>query len=767
MTQDQRQNALADAAETDNHEAAIESGVNGVCHGGSRSEKGEKVRRIGVFCCQVYVNRRFIFAAKPHLLRLSRSRNLPLRRLLTGLLVLLALASLSLASPAAAAPPMAGDLVKPALYAESASLVAGKTLWVDLHLRVAPGWHIYWKNPGDSGLPTEIAWTLPAGFSAGAINWPVPERFVASGLANYGYAGSTDLLVPITPPAALDPSGTAHLDATVKYLVCSEICIPGEGKVALDLPSGPGTPDPAQAQRFAAARQNLPVAAPFSARFSAEPNDLRLTVPAAALTGITRPIAEFFPDADNAIDYSAAPKITSQNGGLALVMAQSTSPSAAVPKTLDGVLVLRGADGLAHGYLVSATPAAPMPSDEPGLIGWWQALLFAFVGGMILNLMPCVFPILSLKVLGFARADPTRRHHHGIAYALGVVLSFAALGGALVALRAGGTAIGWGFQLQSPLVVALLAYLMLAMGLSLSGVAEFGAGFAGLGGRLAGREGLVGAFFTGVLATVVATPCTAPFMGAALGAALVAPAAVALAIFVALGAGLAAPLLAASLVPGIGRLLPRPGSWMATLKQILAFPLYATVAWLVWVLIQEVDPDGSLLALFGLVAVAFAVWVYGRTRFAPATARRIGGALSLASFAAAVILAAMLTPAAGRAPLASDGLAYEAFTPTRLAALNAAHKPVFVNLTAAWCLTCIVNERATLDRDAVRDAFAAHHVVALKGDWTRQDPEIAQFLQSFGRSGVPLYLLYDGNGNPTVLPQILTEAEVVDAVGKL
>jgi thiol:disulfide interchange protein DsbD len=395
-------------------------------------------------------------------------------------------------------------------------------------------------------------------------------------------------------------------------------------------------------------------------------------------------------------------------------------------------------------------------------------LVLALIGGLILNLMPCVLPILSLKLLSFAAVpDTAKRHHHGLAYALGVLLSFAALGGVLIALRAGGAAIGWGFQLQSPLVVGLLAYLMLAMGLSLSGVAEFGAGVAGVGGGLAGREGLFGAFSTGVLATVVATPCTAPFMGAALGLALVAPAPFALAIFVALGAGLAAPLLAASFIPGVARLLPRPGGWMATLKQVLAFPLYGTVAWLVWVLIQEVGPEGSLMALFGLVLVGFAVWVYGRTRFVGAPMRRAGSVLAAAGLAAAVVMAAMLSPATGRPPLASDGLAYQPFTPARLAALNQEHKPVFVNLTAAWCLTCIVNERATLDRDAVRDAFAAHHVVALKGDWTRQDPEIAQFLENFGRSGVPLYLLYDGNGTATVLPQILTEAEIIDAVGKL
>jgi thiol:disulfide interchange protein DsbD len=683
-----------------------------------------------------------------------------------GMLIGLALAGLLPAVAVSAAPPLASELVKASLYTESATVTAAQTLWVDVHLAVAPGWHVYWKNPGDSGLPTEIDWALPGGFSAGPIAWPVPERFQLGPIANYGYAGDVDLLVPVGAPSGLAAAGSVHLGATVKYLVCAEICIPGEAKLALDLPAGAGTPDPAQAARFAAARARLPVAAPFAAQFITEPHDLRLLVPASALAGIDRASASFFPDNDNVLDQSAEPRIDQRADGLALVLAKSANPTAVVPATLDGVLVLHGADGNTHGYQISAAPAVASAS-EAALIGWWQALAFAFLGGLILNLMPCVFPILSLKVLGFARAAPARRHHHGIAYAVGVVLSFAALGGVLVGLRAGGSAIGWGFQLQSPLVVGLLAYLMLAMALSLSGVAEFGAGFVGIGGRLAGREGLAGAFLTGALATVVATPCTAPFMGAALGAALTAPAGLALAIFVALGAGLAAPLLLASFVPGLGRLLPRPGRWMATLKQVFAFPLYGTVAWLVWVLIQEVGPNEALMALFGLVLVGFAVWVYGRTRFAPAIPRRAGALLGGASLAGAIVFAAMLSPAAGRAVPAGGGLGYEAFTPERLAALNAEHQPVFVNLTAAWCLTCIVNERATLDRDAVRAAFAAHHVVALRGDWTRQDPEIAGFLQRFGRSGVPLYLLYDEGGTATVLPQILTEAEVIDAVGKL
>jgi thiol:disulfide interchange protein len=336
-------------------------------------------------------------------------------------------------------------------------------------------------------------------------------------------------------------------------------------------------------------------------------------------------------------------------------------------------------------------------------------------------------------------------------------------------LRAGGQAVGWGFQLQSPILVAVLAYVLLAMGLSLSGVVTFGAGLAGAGGRFAERGGTAGAFFTGVLATVVATPCTAPFMGAAMGLALVAPAPLALGIFVAVGLGLAAPYLLAAIVPGWQRVLPRPGAWMELAKQLLAFPLYGTVAWLVWVLMQEVGPQGSLAALFGLVLVGFAAWVYGRTRLAAPLGRRLGLGLAVGGTAAAVLLAASLSSAVGAATSAParDGIAYQAFSPERLAALKAEGEPVFVNLTAAWCVTCLVNERVVLDGAAVREAFAAHGIAALKGDWTRQDPAITSLLQEFGRSGVPLYLLYDRQGRAQILPQILTEASVLGAVGKI
>ena len=690
-------------------------------------------------------------------------------RILPALAVMVSLA----VAPAVGAdvPPDPKDLVKTALVAETQSVAPASTLWVDLHLAIKPGWHIYWRNPGDSGLPTTIDWQLPAGFSAGAISWPVPERFVQSGIGNYGYAGATDLLVPITVAKEVAIGGTAVLAADASWLVCAEICIPGGAELSLSLPvvAAPAAPDPNAAAFFAEARRRLPVAAPFETSFVSGADDYRLLVPEGALIGLRDPSGIFFPNDPSLIDHAAEPRTNRRTDGLEIVLKRAAA-TAAVPATLDGVLALRGKDGTARAFEVSANPAVGLPA-ETGL-EWWQALLLAFLGGIVLNAMPCVFPILSLKLLSLVRQAHGHRVEqlgHGLAYTAGVLASFAALGGALLVLRAGGRAIGWGFQLQTPVFVAVIAYLLFAMGLSLSGVASFGAGLSGAGGRLAGRSGVAGTFFAGVLATIVATPCTAPFMGAALGFALIAPEAVAIGIFLALGLGLAAPYLVATIIPGWQRLLPRPGGWMELVKQLLAFPLYGTVAWLMWVLIQEAGPGASLGALFGLVLVGFAVWVYGQTRLAARRGRRLGTGLAAAGTAAAILLAVSLpTTGAGMASTAAqDRLAYEPFTAQRLSALEAAGKPVFVNLTASWCVTCLINERVALDSEAVRQAFAARGIVALKGDWTTQNPEITALLQQFGRSGVPLYLLYRGNGEPVILPQILTAASVLDALGKV
>ena len=696
-----------------------------------------------------------------------------LRALFAGLIGVIA--AFAVAAPAFAAGPAAAlQPVAARLVAETGSIAPGQTLWVDLHLDIAPDWHTYWRNPGDSGLPTEIAWQLPPGFTAGDIVWPVPERFVQGAIGNYGYSRSVDLLVPVAAPATLQPRGVAPLVAKASWLVCSEICIPGEATLTLDLPVGAATPaaDPAKAALFAAARDRLPRPAPFATRFAATGGDVRLSIPLAALAGLDRPTASFFPFTGNVVDAAAAPRQQQRADGLDVALTRARGPTATLPQTLAGVLTLRGADGTERAFTLDAPRAPPSADGGDGIIGWWQALLLALLGGAALNLMPCVFPVLSLKIIALAgsvhRAEERR---DGLAYAAGVILSFAALGGMLLLLRAGGDAIGWGFQLQSPVVVGLLAYLLFAMGLSLSGVADFGVGLGGVGGRFAGHSGLAGAFATGVLATIVATPCTAPFMGAALGFALLAPAPVALAIFAALGAGLAAPIVLATAIPALARLLPRPGAWMVWFRQLLAFPLYGTVAWLIWVLIQEVGPGGSFLALLGLVVTGFAVWVYGRTRLAEPAGRRLGAGLAAAGLAAAIILAATLTAADISARTAAaavrGGLGYQPFSTARLAGLADRHQPVFVNLTAAWCITCLVNEETTLDRAAVRDAFAARGVVALKGDWTRQDPDITAFLQRFGRTGVPLYVLYDKTGTPKVLPQILTEARLLAALDRI
>jgi thiol:disulfide interchange protein len=668
-------------------------------------------------------------------------------------------------------PPDPEDLVRAELVAETASVAPSSTLWVDLHLRIKTGWHVYWRNPGDSGLPTTIDWHLPSGFSAGNIRWPVPEHFVQSGIGNYGYAGSADLLVPITVAPEVPIGDTAVVAAEASWLACAEICIPGGATLSLRLPvaAGPLVPDPTAAPLFAVVRQQTPVPATFETRFVSGADDYRLLVPESALAGLRDPTGTFFPSDGSLIDHAAEPRTSRRTDGLEIVLKKANA-TAAVPATLDGVLALNGEGGTNRSFEISANPTAAVPVDD-GLAGW-QALLLAFLGGILLNAMPCVFPILSLKLLSLARQAHGHRSEqlgHGLAYAAGVLLSFAALGGALLVLRAGGQAIGWGFQLQAPAFVAVIAYILLAMGLSLSGVAAFGTGFAGMGGGLAGRSGLTGAFFTGVLATIVATPCTAPFMGAALGFALIAPAAVAIGIFLALGFGLATPYFVATVIPGWQRVLPRPGAWMDLVKQVLAFPLYGTVAWLTWVLIQEAGPGQSLGALFGLVLVGFAVWIYGRTRLAAPLVRRLGIGFAAAGTAAAIFLAVSLTKTeAGMASAtAPDRLAYEPFTAQRLSTLEATGKPVFVNLTADWCVTCLINERVALDSEAVRQAFAARGIIALKGDWTTQNPEITALLQQFGRSGVPLYLLYGGKGEPVILPQILTAASVLDALSKV
>jgi thiol:disulfide interchange protein len=500
--------------------------------------------------------------------------------------------------------------------------------------------------------------------------------------------------------------------------------------------------------------------------------------------------ARFFPINWGQIANALPQKTMLLHDGLLLRMLQGETPPAA-GATLDGLLALEGTspDGgkFRRGYIVSAANVPPTPDDvsaaselmspaamsgEAGNIGFGVALLFAFLGGLILNLMPCVFPILSLKAYALAR-EASATHHGargGLAFLAGVLASFGVIAAGLIALRAAGIAAGWGIQFQSPGFVLALAALFLALGLNMSGVFEFGGSLTGAGDSLTRRQGLAGSFFTGVLATAVATPCTAPFMGAAVGYAFAQPALQATAVLMALGLGFAMPMLLLSMSPGLGRLLPRPGTWMVRFKQAMAFPLYATAAWLVWVLSVQLGSDGVLAAMVTLLVVAFAAWLFGISSGSRALAKAAALIIAIGGIAGGVAMLSGAQPSTGTAEAATDaGPRAEAFTQARLDGLLAEGKPVFINFTAAWCITCKVNERVALRSDRIADAFTKRGITYLKGDWTNANPEITAILTSFGRAGVPLYLLYSGvpGSQPQVLPQLLTESIVLGKVAEL
>ncbi|MDB9868081.1 protein-disulfide reductase DsbD family protein [Pseudomonadales bacterium] len=694
---------------------------------------------------------------------------------------------LSLAGPAAA---QASDFttsdgpnVNVSLVSEVTGIEAGKPFWVMLRQEIRPGWHTYWRNPGDSGAPTEITWDLPAGYSAGEIQWPFPERIAYGPLVNFGYNNLALYPVLITPPAEVS-AGTATLTAKARWLVCADICIPENTTLTLTLPTGTDAGINMSAQAiFLAARQQVPAVIDLDARWASVGQQLVLQVPLGGDPKQVRKV-DYFPFTDGVIENPAAQQLLLTDNNMTLTLTQGWDYSAA--SSLDGIIVVYenvGFDG-AEDVVASAfeiRPASgPIAGSPPVAAGTsvWTAILFAFVGGLILNLMPCVFPVLSIKVLSLVQqvgGDETRIRAHGWVYLLGVVLSFTLIAGVLIGLRAGGAQIGWGFQLQSPWVIGLLVYLFFLIGLNLSGFFEIGTRMMGLGESLLQRQGYSGSFLTGVLATIVAAPCTAPFMASAIGFALTQSNLVALTIFAALGLGMAAPYLLLCYSPALLRALPRPGAWMARFKELLAFPMYASAIWLVWVLTQQAGSMGVLLILGGLLLLVFAIWLL----------RDLGGSLLrrrvLMVMALMLVALALSLPIQLQAPAAGDGSqdlasgpsqsyagpVYGAYSDAKLASLRAGG-PVFVNLTAAWCITCKVNEAVALNLDAVRLAFEAKGVQYLKGDWTNQDAEISRLLEAYGRSGVPLYLLYAGpTGEAQVLPQILTQGIVIDAINGL
>ncbi|HWY63401.1 MAG TPA: thioredoxin family protein [Rhizomicrobium sp.] len=658
--------------------------------------------------------------------------------------------------------------VQARLVAEQAAAKPGSTITIALEQVIRPQWHTYWVNPGDVGQATSIEWALPAGWSAGALQWATPKRLPVGPFMDYGYEGKVWLLTSVAVPADAKIGETLPLKATAHFLVCEQICIPEDDALTLPIKIGDGAADPAVAKDFAEARAALPVASPWKINYALGSSlDLYAAAPALAAAHPTE--VTFFPLKSGLIKGPAPQQMGFAEGGLVLRLTPDKAQD--IGGMLQGVLVMKSSDGSVQALSVDAPPGpvpavnfsggAPAASTDISLL---LAIAFAFLGGLILNAMPCVLPILAMKALalaGHAGKDKNAAAQEGFSYATGAIASFLVFGLVIVALRQGGQAVGWGFQLQNPVAVAGFALLIFAVGLNLSGLFEFGTITAGEG--LTSRSGWVGPFFTGVLAVAVAAPCTAPFMAAALGFALTQSVVSALLIFLSLGVGFALPFMILGLWPSALSFLPRPGPWMLRLKQFLAFPMYGAAAWLAWVLAQEAGANGVAVLLASFVALALAVWLWGVTREMSARGRGIGAA------AAALILIAMaygLSTLSGMsAPAVTASISSEKFTEAKLASLRASGKPVFLDATAAWCITCLVNEQAVLSRPTVKDAFKQKQVTYLVADWTNRNEAITRLLDANGRSGVPLYLYYaPGADKPVILPQILTESGVLDAI---
>lgn len=675
---------------------------------------------------------------------------------------------------AASSPPVRTDHLQSRLVAETTAAVPGTKLTLGLLLEHDPHWHTYWRNPGDSGLPTKIEFTLPAGVTAESIAWPRPQRFELADIVNFGYGDRRLLPVSITVPA--DYAATSlPVRASASWLICEVECIPGKADYAFELPVAPQAGiDERWPDHFAAARKDQPRTATGTLAVAEGGDAITLTL--SGLDSAATPAQwQWFPETPEVVANVATPKWQRTADGWQARWTKSeyftAMPKDVAMVAVDGAGVawrFAAAPGASGGTTASPANATSQSGGAIAPLSLLPALALAFLGGLILNLMPCVFPVLSIKAMGALGSadDRAELRRHGVWYALGVVATFLLLASALLVLRAGGQQLGWGFQLQEPRFVAAVALLLFAMALSFSGVWELSGRFAGVGQRLTEGHGARASFFTGALAVVVASPCTAPFMGTALGWALSQPALAALAVFVALGLGLAAPMLLLGFVPALARALPRPGPWLASFRQLLAFPLYLTVVWLLWVYGEQTSPLDMAWLLAALTALAFALWLHGRrpamrsSRF-----RATAAVVSIAALAAALALPLSASVPAASAAKAATTDGAEAWSEQRLAELRAAGQPVLVNMTAAWCITCLANERVALSTDTVREALAARDVAYLKGDWTRHDEAITRYLQRYGRNGVPLYVLYPpGGGEPRVLPQLLTADGVADAI---
>ncbi len=669
------------------------------------------------------------------------------------------------------------------LIAEKTELVIGEKNVIGLSIKHAPHWHTYWKNPGDSGYPTKITWQLPTGYGVGEFDWPTPKRLATGPIVNFGYEGEVLLPLTISVPLAAKVGESVTLKGRAEWLVCKDVCIPEEGTVSLTLPVAKEHAATNAAGRFAAARAATPGdASAWKATLYVAANPAReawldVVAPAgaAALT-----VLDVFPVPEQVNDPSVQQVYRTATGyAVKLKLVDGVKLAERMPIVLAASGPIGAKGEFAGNTLATVSNTAfVLPAGSPALRGlvanadsssnaltFWSAMLLAFLGGMVLNLMPCVFPVLSLKILSFAqhsgKAAESRSamRQHGIYYAIGVVLSFLALAGVMLALKSAGSAIGWGFQLQNPGVVWVLAVIFFLIGLNLMGAFEVGQLAPSSLLSMQAKHPGVDAFFSGVLAVIAASPCTAPFMGAALGFALTQSAAAALAVFAALGVGMALPYVLLAWFPKWLDKLPRPGHWMITFKQLLAFPMFLTVVWLVWVISLQAGADGAAIGLLGLVGLAFAAWLVGSTK----------SGVRWAGVAAAVIAMALAWPASEPVQAAvtsskSSKANWQPWDPAAVAKLNAEGKPVFVDFTAAWCVSCQANKRLVLTRAEIETLFEQKNVTLMRADWTNRDERITQALAAMNRSGVPVYVLHAPGKAPQLLPELLTTGIVREAL---
>ncbi len=634
------------------------------------------------------------------------------------------------------------------MVAESDTPAAGSRVAIALVSVPDAGWHGYWRNPGAVGTQPRLHWTLPAGTTVGDLRYPVPERLNVAGIMNYVYERPWTLLTELAVPAGLTKGTKLPIRLAIDYLVCTrEICVPEKATLTADLVVGEGAIGPERRAAFDGWRRELPKPIGSPAVFQAgDPWRLRVPFPADVAIGD----AYFFPLTENAVDYDA-PQTIRRDGDAIVVETKGTGR----PATVDGVL----ATGPGRGFAIRATSGTVARAADPAPL---RAALIAFagalLGGLLLNVMPCVFPILSLKALSLARSGESAAHARaeGFAYTAGAVVTCMALGGVLLAIRAAGVAAGWAFQLTDPRIVLVLLLLTGAIALNLAGLFELPTPQVG------NRSGRGGAFATGALAAFVATPCTGPFMGAALGSALVLPWGAAMAVFAGLGLGLALPFLLLGFVPALRRRLPRPGAWMDVFRKGLSVPMFATALALAWILGRQAGVDGMALGLAALLLAGLGLWWTGRRQMRGRDRAWWPGIAALVLATATTAVVQRAAPAAA-APAGIAGA--EPFSEARLAALRAEGKPVFAYFTADWCLTCKVNEKAAIETRAVADAFAKGGVTVLVGDWTDGDPVLGRFIEGHNRAGVPLYLWYaPGKGDAQVLPQVLTPATLTELV---